>query len=103
MAATDRLEWLIADECGSCCDGDVDASVAELEDVRDRAALDPLVDVSDSAVSHALSTLADAGLVDRRKEGRWRYYRATDRARALLAAVDPGHADATTEPGGTDE
>jgi ArsR family transcriptional regulator len=50
--------------------------------------LTPLVDVSDSAVSHALSDLADAGLVDRRSEGRWHYYAATPRAEALLAAID---------------
>ena len=50
--------------------------------------LSPLVDVSDSAVSHALSDLADAGLVTRRKEGTWRYYRTTDRAERLVAALD---------------
>ncbi len=50
--------------------------------------LTPLVDVSASAVSHALSDLVDAGLVARRKEGSWRYYRATDRAEALLEALD---------------
>ncbi|MCU4926134.1 metalloregulator ArsR/SmtB family transcription factor [Halobacteria archaeon AArc-dxtr1] len=48
----------------------------------------PLVDVSDSAVSHALSTLADAGLVTKRKEGRWRKYQATSRANALLTVLD---------------
>ncbi|MFP8953766.1 ArsR/SmtB family transcription factor [Natrialbaceae archaeon A-arb3/5] len=48
----------------------------------------PLVDVSDSAVSHALSTLADAGLVTKRKDGRWRKYRATNRASALLTVLD---------------
>lgn len=48
----------------------------------------PLVDVSDSAVSHALSRLADAGLVTKRKDGRWRKYRATRRASALLAVLD---------------
>ena len=50
--------------------------------------LEPLVDVSESAISHALSDLVDAGLADRRKEGKWRYYRATDRTEALLAALD---------------
>jgi DNA-binding transcriptional ArsR family regulator len=50
--------------------------------------IDPVVDVSASAVSHALSTLHDAGLVRRRKEGRWRYYEPTARAEALLAALD---------------
>jgi len=50
--------------------------------------LTPLVDVSDSAVSHALSELADAGLVRRHKEGRWHYYEATPRAERLVAALD---------------
>ncbi|MFB6156609.1 MAG: ArsR/SmtB family transcription factor [Haloferacaceae archaeon] len=50
--------------------------------------LSPLVDVSDSAVSHALSDLTDAGLVTRRKEEAWRYYDATDRAKRLLGALD---------------
>ena len=48
----------------------------------------PVVDVSESATSHALSTLADAGLVARREAGTWHYYRATDRAEALLAVLD---------------
>lgn len=46
--------------------------------------LEPLVDVSESAVSHALSDLVDAGLVTRRKDGNWRYYRATDLADELF-------------------
>ncbi len=50
--------------------------------------IDPVVDVSDSAISHALSDLREAGLVTRRKDGTWRYYEATDRAEALLAALD---------------
>jgi DNA-binding transcriptional ArsR family regulator len=50
--------------------------------------LSPLVAVSDSAVSHALSDLTEAGLVTRRKDGQWRYYDTTDRADALLAALD---------------
>lgn len=48
----------------------------------------PVVAVSDSAVSHALSDLYDAGLVSRRKDGTWRYYEATDRAVARLDALD---------------
>jgi DNA-binding transcriptional ArsR family regulator len=48
----------------------------------------PVVDVSDSAVSHALSDLTEAGLVTRRKDGTWRYYEATERATALLDALD---------------
>jgi len=50
--------------------------------------LSPLLDVSDSAISHALSQLTDAGLVTRRKEGKWRMYRATPRANAVLVALD---------------
>ena len=50
--------------------------------------LSPLLDVSDSALSHALSQLTDAGLVTRRKEGKWRMYRATPRANAVLVALD---------------
>lgn len=48
----------------------------------------PLLDVSDSAISHALSQLTDAGLVVRRKDGKWRKYRATARANAVLIALD---------------
>ncbi|GAB7021017.1 ArsR/SmtB family transcription factor [Halostagnicola bangensis] len=48
----------------------------------------PLVDVSDSAVSHALSNLVAADLVTKRKDGRWRKYRATSRANALLTVLD---------------
>lgn len=48
----------------------------------------PLLDVSESAISHALSDLSDAGLVTRRKEGTWRYYETTDRAEQLLSALD---------------
>ncbi|WP_254532896.1 ArsR/SmtB family transcription factor [Natrinema gelatinilyticum] len=50
--------------------------------------LEPLVDVSESAVSHALSDLADAGLVDRRKDGNWRYYSSTSLADELFATAD---------------
>lgn len=48
----------------------------------------PLLDVSDSAISHALSQLTDAGLLTRRKDGKWRKYRTTTRADALLVALD---------------
>lgn len=41
-----------------------------------------------STVSHALADLRDAGLVRRRKRGRNRYYSTTERADALLAALD---------------
>lgn len=57
--------------------------------------LTPLVEVSDSAVSHALADLTDAELVTRRKEGTWHYYDTTERADRLLAALDEtrgGHA-----------
>jgi ArsR family transcriptional regulator len=50
--------------------------------------LEPAVGVSQSAVSQALSRLAEAGLVTRRKEGSWRYYDTTPTADALLATLD---------------
>jgi ArsR family transcriptional regulator len=50
--------------------------------------LEPALGVSQGAVSQALSRLFDAGLVERRKEGRWRYYTATPRAKWLLDALD---------------
>ncbi|SFR33446.1 ArsR/SmtB family transcription factor [Halogeometricum limi] len=53
----------------------------------------PVLDVSDSAVSHALSDLVDAGLLSRRKEGTWRYYRTTERADRLAAALDATRGD----------
>jgi len=50
--------------------------------------LESLVDVSESAVSHALSDLVDAGLATRRKDGNWRYYDATDLADDLFRTAD---------------
>jgi DNA-binding transcriptional ArsR family regulator len=52
--------------------------------------LEPLVEVSESAISHALSDLVEAGLVARRKEGNWRYYRTTDLAATLFETADQG-------------
>jgi len=50
--------------------------------------LESLVDVSESAVSHALSDLVDAGLLTRRKDGNWRYYTATPLANSLVETAD---------------
>ena len=50
--------------------------------------LNAVVDVSESGLSHALSALVDAGLVDGRKEGRWKMYRATNRAVALVTVLE---------------
>jgi ArsR family transcriptional regulator, arsenate/arsenite/antimonite-responsive transcriptional repressor len=50
----------------------------------------PLVEASQSTVSRALSELHEAGLLTRRKEGRWRYYGPTDRAKRLCTALDGG-------------
>jgi len=50
--------------------------------------LGAVVDVSESGLSHALSTLADAGLVEGRKDGRWKMYRATNRAVALVTVLE---------------
>lgn len=46
------------------------------------------LDVNQSTTSRALSALHQAGLVTRRKEGRWRYYETTPRAEKLLTAID---------------
>jgi len=124
MQRADRLERLLADRLGECCEADIEerretlarrAAAAERVAATDVAALATLgdetryrlahvlaaadrelcvcelevvVDVSDSAVSHALADLLDSDLVTRRKHGTWRYYEATERARALLAALD---------------
>jgi DNA-binding transcriptional ArsR family regulator len=50
--------------------------------------LSPLFDVSESAISHALSDLTDAGLLSREQQGKWRYYESTERAERLFAALD---------------
>lgn len=50
--------------------------------------LAPPLDVSQSAISHALSRLYNAGLVERRKQGRWRYYRTTPLAEDLIEVFD---------------
>nr|WP_251328231.1 metalloregulator ArsR/SmtB family transcription factor [Haloplanus sp. HW8-1] len=50
--------------------------------------LNAVVDVSESGLSHALSALVDAGLVDGWKEGRWKKYRATNPAVALVTVLD---------------
>lgn len=48
---------------------------------------DEILDVSDSAISHALSRLVEEDLVDRRKDGRWRVYSGTERAERIVRAV----------------
>jgi ArsR family transcriptional regulator len=70
--------------------------IADAEDGVCVCELQPTLGVSQGAVSQALSRLHSAGLVDRRKEGRWRYYSATDPARRLLDTLDDlrGEADA---------
>ncbi len=122
MSDTERLERLIADRQGSCCAGDIEGRLGELERTKEDATgdvegntaafaalandtryilcsvlvaagelcvceLSPLVDVSDAAVSHALSRLREAGLVTRRKEGKWHYYAPTDLAKRLVGAL----------------
>jgi ArsR family transcriptional regulator len=65
-------------------EADEDVCVCELE---------PSLGVSQGAVSQALSRLFAAGLVERRKDGRWRYYTATPRARRLLRFLDETRAE----------
>jgi ArsR family transcriptional regulator len=67
--------------------------VATAEDGRCVCEIEPALDVSQSAISQALSRLFAAGLLTRRKEGRWRYYEATPRARRLLSVLDGTRGD----------
>jgi len=60
--------------------------------------LEPALGVSQGAVSQALSRLFSAGLVERRKEGRWRYYTATRRAKRLLSVLDDTRPSDRAEP-----
>ncbi|USZ66682.1 metalloregulator ArsR/SmtB family transcription factor [Halorussus salilacus] len=50
--------------------------------------LNAVVDVTESGLSHALSALVEAGLVSARKDGRWKKYRATNRAVALVTVLE---------------
>ena len=54
----------------------------------------PQLDVNQSTTSRALGVLYRAGLVERRKEGRWRYYTTTPRAEQILTVVDTTREDA---------
>lgn len=62
--------------------------IAEADEDRCVCEIESALGVSQGAVSQALSRLFSAGLVERRKEGRWRYYTATPRAERLLRALD---------------
>ncbi len=66
----------------------VRALVAADDDELCVCELEPLVNVSESAVSHALSDLVDAGLLTRRKDGNWRYYAATSLADELFSTAE---------------
>lgn len=66
------VRLLVASERGSMCVCEFDA----------------VLDVSESAASHALSELHDLGLVEREKRGRWRYYSTTRRAERLLNVLE---------------
>lgn len=62
--------------------------IAGHEDGHCVCEIEPALGVSQGAVSQALSRLFSAGLVERRKEGRWRYYTATPAADSLLKTLD---------------
>lgn len=49
--------------------------------------LEPYLDVKQSSISQSLSRLRKAGLLSRRKEGRWRYYDTTALAENLLTVL----------------
>ncbi|RRJ34221.1 ArsR/SmtB family transcription factor [Halocatena pleomorpha] len=50
--------------------------------------LHAVVDVSESGLSHALSALVDAGLITGWKDGRWRKYKATNRAITIVTVLE---------------
>ncbi|MFT4903896.1 MAG: ArsR family transcriptional regulator [Natronomonas sp.] len=50
--------------------------------------LNAVADITESGLSHAMSTLVEADLVDGRKDGRWKTYRATNRAVALVTMLE---------------
>ncbi len=50
--------------------------------------LNAVVDITESGLSHALSALVEAGLVEGWKDGRWKKYRATNRAVALVTVLE---------------
>lgn len=62
--------------------------IAQADDGVCVCELEPELGVSQGAVSQALSRLFSAGLVTRRKAGRWRYYTATPRTERLLDVLD---------------
>ena len=69
--------------------------IAEADDDVCVCEIEPALGVSQGAVSQALSRLFSAGLVERRKEGRWRYYAPTPRAERLLGVLDDTRSDDT--------
>jgi DNA-binding transcriptional ArsR family regulator len=98
----ERIETLESLSDSADAGGDLQVLSALSDDTRYRLAsllaaadgelcvceLTAVVDVSDSATSHALGDLHDAGLVTRRKDGQWRYYDATERTERVLDALD---------------
>ncbi|MFB6310056.1 MAG: ArsR/SmtB family transcription factor [Salinirussus sp.] len=100
----ERISWLKAHvtEADTNVDKDTAALGALGDETRYRLAkllvtaddelcvceLAPVVDVSESAISHALADLREAGLVRRRKDGTWRYYESTPRSEAVFDALD---------------
>jgi ArsR family transcriptional regulator len=61
--------------------------IAGADDALCVCEIESALGVSQGAVSQALSRLFSAGLVERRKQGRWRYYTATPRATRLLSVL----------------
>lgn len=57
--------------------------------------IEPHLDVGQSSISQSLSRLRKAGLVSRTKDGRWRYYDATEHGERFVDLVE---SDITEEP-----
>ncbi len=62
--------------------------IADAKDDLCVCEIEPALDVSQGAVSQALARLVSADLLERRKAGRWRYYRTTSRAEAIIDLLD---------------
>ena len=76
--------------------------IAESDDAVCGCTLEPALGVSQSAISQALSRLYAAGLLTRKKDGRWRYYDATPRAHRLLDTLDETRTNELSNPRSND-
>lgn len=94
-APSERIEWDLAvlSTLGNETRYRLARVLADAEGELCVCELNAVVDVSESAISHALSDLHEAGLVRKRKDGRWRKYEATPVAAAVIDSLEEAHTD----------